>query len=145
MVPGPLVRWCQGPWSGGAGAPGQVVPGPLVKWCWAPWSGGDVCVLPCQVSRCGMIYMEPHMLGWEPLMKSWLNTLPKTFTSEHKELITDLYQRFLPCCLDFVKKAGFKVVLVTKFIACCIFIYTCTHTHTHTCTTRNFHLQVMLT
>ena len=78
-----------------------------------------------------MIYMEPHMLGWEPLMKSWLNNLPKTFTSENKELISDIYKRFLPCCLDFVKKAGFKVCAVilwtSPFTAC--LTHTCPHTH----------------
>ena len=62
-----------------------------------------------QVSRCGMIYLEPSMLGWKPLMQSWINTLPKTLTEEHKDLIVSLFTRMVPSCLDFVRKSGFKV------------------------------------
>ena len=49
------------------------------------------------------------MLGWQPLVTSWLHTLPATFTEAHKELISSLYHRMVPPCLDFVRKAGFKV------------------------------------
>ena len=64
---------------------------------------------PATVSRCGMIYMEPSMLGWEPLMESWLNTLPDTITDENKALIKEMYTRMIPCCLNFVRKSGCKV------------------------------------
>ena len=69
---------------------------------------------PATVSRCGMIYMEPHMLGWEPLLVSWLNTLPPTMTDNLKETIEEMYKRILPPCYNFVRKGGFKELSPTS-------------------------------
>lgn len=60
---------------------------------------------PATVSRCGMIYMEPASMGWEPLLKSWQNTLPDAIKNEHSETLHALFMRFCPLLLYFMKKS----------------------------------------
>ncbi|XP_053190892.1 dynein axonemal heavy chain 3 [Scomber japonicus] len=59
---------------------------------------------PATVSRCGMIYMEPHQLGWSPLRDSYMNTLPESLSAEHRELIVDLFDWLVQPCLDFIDR-----------------------------------------
>lgn len=44
-------------------------------------------------------------MGWRPVFTSWLNTLPQTLNDFHKELITDLFNRFVDSCVRTVRKA----------------------------------------
>jgi len=61
---------------------------------------------PATVSRCGMVYMEPHMLGWQPLFQSWLDLLPpKIFQDEDvRRFITKLFNRMIPPFLQWIRK-----------------------------------------
>ncbi|XP_072798825.1 dynein axonemal heavy chain 3 isoform X1 [Vicugna pacos] len=58
---------------------------------------------PATVSRCGMIYMEPHQLGWKPLKDSYMDTLPSRLTEEHKELVNDMFMWLIQPCLEFIR------------------------------------------
>uniref|UniRef100_H2Y7L7 Dynein axonemal heavy chain 7 n=1 Tax=Ciona savignyi TaxID=51511 RepID=H2Y7L7_CIOSA len=66
---------------------------------------------PATVSRCGMIYMEPHMLGWRPLLISWLSVLPRV-TDEHKEIIQGFFDRMVIPVTQWLRKGGAKVVII---------------------------------
>ena len=61
--------------------------------------------LPVTVSRCGMVYLEPHQLGWQPLLTSWLNTLLCSVLGaivvKHTE---DLFLWMLPPWIKFVRQ-----------------------------------------
>ncbi|KAL4617872.1 dynein heavy chain 3, axonemal [Arapaima gigas] len=57
---------------------------------------------PATVSRCGMIYMEPHQLGWAPLKDSYMDTLPESVSEELKDLVEDLFNWLVQPCLDFL-------------------------------------------
>ncbi|KAL4226017.1 Dynein heavy chain 3 [Mactra antiquata] len=60
---------------------------------------------PATVSRCGMIYMDPLQLGWEPLVKTWMmKDLPDKLIPEQKETIQMMFEWLLPPCLNYVTK-----------------------------------------
>jgi len=62
---------------------------------------------PATVSRCGMVYMQPHEMGWTPLYKSWKNTLPNYFHADKNESLLknfdELIEVVVQPCLDFVR------------------------------------------
>nr|XP_019953955.1 PREDICTED: dynein heavy chain 12, axonemal-like [Paralichthys olivaceus] len=66
---------------------------------------------PATVSRCGMIYMEPSQLGWEPLVISWMNTLPEVLQSpDNSSLLLELFHWLLPPAHRTLRKLCREVV-----------------------------------
>ena len=59
---------------------------------------------PATVSRCGMVYYEPHQMGLNPSLSSWLNTLPSTVTDGNKTVIESLFKWLVPPALKFLRK-----------------------------------------
>ncbi len=70
---------------------------------------------PATVSRCGMIYMEPSTLGWRPLVKSWMNTIPQTLNDDkYKKVLNDMFERFIDPCLQMIRKGGLKELIASS-------------------------------
>ena len=59
---------------------------------------------PATVSRCGMVYMQPQLLGWRPVFQSWLATLPAAFGESHRAQVTALCDWLLPPLLRAAQK-----------------------------------------
>ncbi|KAG8431885.1 hypothetical protein GDO86_019599 [Hymenochirus boettgeri] len=70
---------------------------------------------PATVSRCGMIYLEPSQLGWNPLVKSWFSTLPEPLQAkEHAALLEQLFQWLIPPALRFLRKQCKELVTTSN-------------------------------
>lgn len=62
-----------------------------------------------------MIYMEPTSLGWEPLMYSWLNTLPPVLHDLNKKQLLSMFMRFCEP-LFWLTKKGFAKVIINDIV-----------------------------
>ncbi|CAG9464833.1 unnamed protein product [Pedinophyceae sp. YPF-701] len=59
---------------------------------------------PATVSRCGMVYMQARLLGWKPILQSWIDQLPEQIAPEIKEQIQALFAWLLPPMLRVATK-----------------------------------------
>ncbi len=58
---------------------------------------------PATVSRCGMVYLEPSILGLSPFVRCWLKYLPAT-VAPYKEQFRILFHNFMEPCMKFLRK-----------------------------------------
>ncbi|XP_063217340.1 dynein axonemal heavy chain 1-like [Bacillus rossius redtenbacheri] len=64
---------------------------------------------PATVSRCGMVYMEPGMLGLQPFIDRWMDRLPK-IAKKHEEQIRTLVESYLLPGLQFLRRELHELV-----------------------------------
>jgi dynein heavy chain len=67
---------------------------------------------PATVSRCGMVYMEPGAIGNQPLIKSWLNTLPEALVKRKNfvSTLTGFFEKYVEDTLKFMRKHCYEPV-----------------------------------
>ncbi|XP_063282706.1 dynein axonemal heavy chain 1 [Pelobates fuscus] len=67
---------------------------------------------PATVSRCGMVYLEPSVLGLKPFTECWLNTIPAVM-KPYREQLDSLFSRFLKDAIMFVRRSVKEIIAST--------------------------------
>ncbi|XP_025927284.1 dynein heavy chain 1, axonemal [Apteryx rowi] len=67
---------------------------------------------PATVSRCGMVYLEPSILGLEPFTECWLRKIPGIM-QPFSERLASLFRRFLEEAISFVRKSVKEIIAST--------------------------------
>ena len=82
---------------------------------------------PATVSRCGMIFLEPELMGWEPLFKSWLIDLPEGFDEELVTTIEELVNWLIPPVIEFVRLRAVETTPTQdqNLVRSCLRIFKC--------------------
>ncbi|XP_040889376.1 dynein heavy chain 1, axonemal [Toxotes jaculatrix] len=64
---------------------------------------------PATVSRCGMVYLEPSILGLVPFTECWLKRVPEVL-KPYTEQLSSLFARFLQDSITFVRTSVKEVI-----------------------------------
>ncbi|XP_023791251.1 dynein heavy chain 1, axonemal [Cyanistes caeruleus] len=67
---------------------------------------------PATVSRCGMVYLEPSILGLEPFVECWLKNMPDVMQRFSQQLAS-LFKRFLQEAIDFIRSSVKEIIAST--------------------------------
>merc|ERR1712106_1010879 len=72
---------------------------------------------PATVSRCGMIYIEPYQLGWQPLVSCYMNTVPEKMPKADRAVLKDLFYWCFEACFEWLIRAKFMMVTSNQHLA----------------------------
>ena len=63
---------------------------------------------PATVSRCGMVYVPPEVVGWRPYVASWLAKLSSELgiPADTSKAILELFETYVDPGLEFVRRKG---------------------------------------
>jgi dynein heavy chain, axonemal len=68
---------------------------------------GDLAVAsPATVSRCGMVYMDPAILGWRSYVRMWIRRLHESVSEEVKTHLLTLFDVFVDKGIQYIRKFG---------------------------------------
>mmetsp|Transcript_17277 Transcript_17277/g.12259 ORF Transcript_17277/g.12259 Transcript_17277/m.12259 type:complete len:565 (+) Transcript_17277:2768-4462(+) len=59
---------------------------------------------PATVSRCGMVYLEPVHLGWQPFIQSWKEKMEDRISPDHLDKITSTVHELIEKLLPIIRK-----------------------------------------
>lgn len=69
---------------------------------------------PATVSRCGMIYMEPHARGFQPLLDSYIQKLTPALKKAGEKVVKDMFWKVAEPAIRYVKKNLKQTVSTTE-------------------------------
>jgi len=64
---------------------------------------------PATVSRCGMVYLEPSILGLKPFVECWIRKLPEV-CFQYREKFEQLFEALLEPAIAFVRKNNKEII-----------------------------------
>ncbi|XP_018322727.1 dynein heavy chain 3, axonemal isoform X2 [Agrilus planipennis] len=59
---------------------------------------------PATVSRCGMIYFEPRLLGWQAFNESYISKISNILIPEQVDMYREILDWLIPCSFEFISK-----------------------------------------
>jgi dynein heavy chain len=64
---------------------------------------------PATISRCGVLYMDPHCLHWTLIVKTWIKTFPRFIPDVIRDKLSTMFDRF---CVPLLKVKLVLCVLI---------------------------------